>query len=185
MSLIRNLRIAFGKRALRKEAARNGRMRRAVNLAEARDVGILFNMTSETEYDRVSRFARSLQEQGKKVQVIGFYKYQKLPPYYAQKLAYDIMQPQHLDLFYRPKVGFVTHFINHPFDMLIDLGITDEFPLYYIAVLSKAGFKLGRRREAEAGIIPYDLMIEAKQETDSEELIRHLIYYTSSFRFNG
>lgn len=185
MSLIKNLRIAFGKRALRKEAARNSRIRRAVNLAEARDIGILFNMTSETEYDRVSRFARSLQEQGKKVQVIGFYKYRKLPPYYAQKLAYDIMQPQHLDPFYRPRAGFVTHFINHPFDILIYLGSANEFPLYYIAVLSRAGFKLGRMGEDEAGILPYDLMIETSQETDSEALIRHLIYYTSSFRFNG
>lgn len=185
MSLIIKLRIAFGKRALRKEAARDGRIRRAVNLAEARDIGILFNMTSETEYDRVSRFARSLQEQGKKVQVIGFYKYRKLPPYYAQKLAYDIIQPRNLDLFYRPSAGFVAHFINHPFDMLIDLGTTNEFPLYYIAVLSKAGFKLGRKGEAEAGNLPYDLMIETDQETESEALIRHLIYYTSAFRFNG
>ncbi len=183
MNFIDKLRIAAGRRYLAKEASRLKRSRRAVNLSDAREIGILFNMVSKTDYERVSQFAGQLQEQGKRVQIIGFYKYRKLPPYYAQTLAYDLIQPQHLDLIYRPKGLFVSHFINHSFDLLIDLGSGDEFPLQYIASLSKAGFKLGRKTEGR--IQPYDLMIESGGDIESGELISQIVQYTSMFRFDN
>ncbi|MFH1119167.1 MAG: hypothetical protein V1775_05045 [Bacteroidota bacterium] len=180
MRFITNIRIMLGKRLLHKEAARVNRTRKAINLEATREIGILFNMHSEADYDRVSRFSRELQEVGKRVQVIGLYKYRKLPPYYAQKLAYDIILPGHLDFFFRPRVGFVSKFIEYEFDMLIDLGTSDDFPLSYIATLSKAGFKLGRSSGEEG--LPYDLMIETAELIESDELIRQLVYYTSAFK---
>lgn len=183
MNLINKIRIYFGKRALQKEAARLQRVKRAVNLSEAREIGILFNMVSEEEYERVGKFAKSLQEQGKKVHIIGLFHAKKLPPYYIPKLAYDIITPVNLDLFYRPDTLFAKQFIDHPFDILIDLSTISEFPLHYIAVLSKAGFKLGRMVEDKE--MPYDLMIESAHEMESEELIENIIHYTSVFRFNG
>ncbi|KAF0198703.1 MAG: hypothetical protein FD166_1344 [Bacteroidetes bacterium] len=180
MGFITNLRIRLGKRFLNKEAAKLYRRRKAVNLEATREIGILFHMQSEVDYDRVCRFSRELQEVGKRVQVIGFYDYRKLPPYYAQKLAYDIILPGHLDIFYRPKVDFVAKFIEYEFDMLIDLGTSDDFPLHYIATLSKAGFKLGR--SSGEGGLPYDLMIETGNLIESDELIRQIVHYTSAFK---
>jgi hypothetical protein len=180
LGFITNLRIRLGKRLLLKEVAKLQRKRKAINLEATREIGILFHMQSEADYDRVSRFSRELQAVGKRVQVIGLYDYRKLPPYYAQKLAYDIILPGHLDLFYRPGVDFVTKFIGYEFDMLIDLGTSGDFPLHYIASLSKAGFKLGRS-SGEDGL-PYDLMIETAELIESDELIRQLVHYTSAFK---
>lgn len=180
LGFITNLRIKLGQRLLKKEAAKLHRNRKAVNLEATREIGILFHMQSEADYDRVSRFSRELQEVGKRVQVIGFYDYRKLPPYYAQKLAYDIILPGHLDIFYRPKVDFVAKFIEYEFDMLIDLATSDDFPLHYIATLSKAGFKLGRSSGEEG--LPFDLMIETHDLIESDELIRQLVHYTSVFK---
>jgi hypothetical protein len=180
LGFITNMRIMLGKRLLQKEAARVVRTRKAINLENTREIGILFNMQSESDFEMVSRFSRELQEVGKKVQVIGLYKYRKLPPYYAQKLAYDLMMPNHLDIFYRPRAEFVNRFIEREFDMLIDLGTSMDFPLQYIATLSKAGFKLGRSSGEEG--LPYDLMIEKTDGIESEELIRQLIHYTSVFK---
>ena len=182
MSLITNIRIGFGRRALLKEAGRITRNTRAINLKDAREIGILFSMNSEEEYDRVSKFARSLQEHGKKVQVIGFCKYRTLPPYYAPKLAYDIILPNNLDLFYRPTVKFVRNFVEQPFDMLIDLSQSVEFPLYYIAMQSKAAFKLGRKLNIVP--LPYDMMIETT-EVETEKLINEIVHYTSSFKISS
>lgn len=182
MNFITKIRILLGRRFLKKEVARLQRRQKAVNLEAAREIGILFNMESEADYDRVSRFTRELNQVGKKVQVIGLYKYRKLPPYYAQKLAYDVILPLNLDLFYRPKTDFVNRFIEFEFDMLIDLSTPNDFPLYYIASLSKAGFKLGRSSGEDDQ--PYDLMIETEQLIESDELIRQLIHYTSAFKFN-
>jgi hypothetical protein len=138
-------------------------------------------MESEADYDRVSRFTGELNRVGKKVQVIGLHKYRKLPPYYAQKLAYDIILPGDLDLFYRPKVGFATKFIDYEFDILLDLSTPAEFPLFYIASLSKAGFKLGRSSGEES--LPYDLMIETDVLIEGDELIRQMVHYTTAIEF--
>lgn len=181
MGFLTNIRIKFGRRALRKEAAKVQRKRKAINLEATKEIGILFHMESEADYDRVSRFSRELQAVGKKIQVIGLYKYRKLPPYYAQKLAYDVILPVHLDIFYRPKSDFVRKFIDCEFDMLIDLGNYEDFPLHYIASLSKAKFKLGRTSGQEN--LPYDLMIETGNPIESDELIRQLVHYTSIFKF--
>jgi len=181
LGFITNIRIYLGKRLLKKEAARVQRRQKALNLEAARDIGILFYMGSEADYDRVSRFTRELVAVGKKVQVIALYKYRKLPPYYAQKLSYDVILPGNLDIFYRPQAEFVSKFIEREFDMLINLGNSGDFPLNYIATLSKAGFKLGRS-SGEAGL-PYDLMIETEEQIESDELIRQIIHYTSVFKF--
>lgn len=181
MNFITKIRIRLGRHSLRKEVTRLQRRQKAINLEAAREIGILFNMESEADYDRVSRFTSELNQVGKKVQVIGLYKYRKLPPYYAQKLAYDLIMPGDLDPFYRPNAAFVSKFIDYEFDMLIDLGTPENFPLFYIASLSKAGFKLGRSSGEEG--LPYDLMIETGETIESDELIRQLIHYTSAFRF--
>lgn len=181
LGFITNIRIKLGKRLLRKDATRLQRRQKAINLEAAREIGILFHMQSESDYDRVSRFSRELVAVGKKVQVIGLYKYRKLPPYYAQKLSYDLILPGDLDIFYRPGAGFVNKFIEHEFDMLINLGTAVDFPLSYIATLSKARFKLGRSGGEDN--LPYDLMIETEEQIESDELIRQLIHYTSAFKF--
>lgn len=182
LGFITKIRIKLGRRSLKKEASRIVRRQKAINLEAARDIGILFHMQSEADYEMVSRFSRELVAVGKRVQVIGLYKYRKLPPYYAQKLAYDLVLPVNLDLFYRPKAEFVQKFIEQEFDILIDLGTRDDFPLNYIATLSKAGFKLGRSSGEEG--LPYDLMIETDEQMEGDELIRQLIHYTSAFKFN-
>lgn len=169
----------LGRRWLRREVARVKRNRRAVNLEAAHEIGILFSMQSEADFDRISRFSLELQRVGKKVQIIGLYRYRKLPPYFAQKLSTDLILPGHLDMFYRPKTEFVAKFINHPFDMLIDMSSVADFPLHYIAALSKAGFKLGRSTGQEN--LPYDLMIETGETFDNDEFIRQIVHYTSVF----
>ncbi len=181
MNFITKIRINLGRRFLKKEVVRLQRKQKAINLETAREIGILFNMESEADYDRVSRFTRELNQVGKKVQVIGFYKYRKLPPYYAQKLAYDIILPGDLDVFYRPNSGFATKFIDYEFDILFDFSTPADFPLYYIASLSKAGFKLGRSSGEES--LPYDLMIETDVLIEGDELIRQMVHYTSTIEF--
>jgi len=170
----------LGKRLLRKELARLSRKRVAINLSEAKSIGILFNMQGEPDFDMISCFTRELVEFGKKVQVLGLHKFNKLPPYYAQKLSFDLVTPSVLDLFYRPKSEFVSSFLNQEFDMLIDLCSESDFQMHYIACLSKASFKIGRFSEGE--FAPYDLIIE-DQSADHAKFIRELVHYTSSFRF--
>lgn len=182
MNFITKVRVKLGWYFLRKDLSRFRRDLRASNLSDARDIGILFSMGSEADYDRVSRFANELNLVGKKVQIIGYFQFNKLPPYYAQKLSYDLILPKDLDFFMRPKADFVKKFISCEFDMLIDLSTRDEFPLHYIASLSRAKFKLGQT-SGEPGM-PYDLMIDSGEQMDGDTLIRQMVHYTSAFKIS-
>ncbi len=182
MNFITKIRVTLGWYFLRKELSKFKRELKAANLVDAREIGILFSMESEADYDRVSRFATELNQVGKKVQIIGYYQFNKLPPYYAQKLAYDLILPKNLDFFMRPKADFVRKFMHYEFDMLIDLSTRDDFPLHYIASLSKAKFKLGQS-SGESGL-PYDLMIDSGDQMEGDELIRQMVHYTSAFKIS-
>lgn len=182
MIILKDIRSRFGKRAALREASRFNRKIKAVNLKDAREIGVLYSLDSEMEYERISRFVLHLQNHGKKVAVIGSFMLRKLPAYYSPKLAYDVVTPADLDLFLRPNAKYVLPFLEQPFDMLINLGSPEDFPLYYLATLSKAGFKLGQNKGIEPW--PYDLMIDAEIQ-NTNELIQQIIHYTSSFNMGG
>lgn len=159
------------------------RVKRPVNLNNAFNIGIIYLLSDEEEYNRVTSFTRKLQEQGKKVHVIGLYHYNRIPVFYIPKLSYDLLLPKDIDMFFRPSAPFVNRFIDDPFDMLIDLSSPDNFTLHYIASLSKAGFKIGRRIDDRA--LPYDIMIDTSANTPSQELIDLIVHYTSNLEFKA
>lgn len=181
MDFITNIRIYFGKRFLRSELTKVSRNKKPVNLQNARNIGIIYLLNSEDEYNRVSLFTKKLQDEGKKVHVLGLYQYNRTPVFYIPKLSYDLLLPKDIDIFFRPSAPFVKQFINEEFDMLIDLSSPDNFTLHYIACLSIADFKIGRKIDDRP--LPYDLMMETGNEIDSQELIDQIIHYTSNLEF--
>lgn len=183
MGIINNIRTYFGKRSLRADLQKTSRSKRPVNLINAHSIGIIYLLSEEDEYNKVSNFTKHLQEQGKKVSVIGSYHYNRVPVYYIPKLSYDLMLPKDVDFFYRPSAPFVTRFIDEPFDMLIDLSSPDNFTLHYIATLSKAGFKIGRRIDDRP--LPYDLMIDSSPDMQTQDLIKEIVRYTSNLEFKS
>jgi len=181
LGFITDIRIYFGKQALRTEMLKAKRLKKAINLSDATTIGLIYQLDSEEEYNRVSEFTKKLQEQGKKVQVIGLYNINRIPVFYIPKLSYDLLLPKNLDLFFRPRDPFVNRFMDEPFDILIDLSSPDNFPLQYIACLSKASFKIGRMIDDRK--LPYDLMIDTGPEIDSQELIDQIVHYTNVVEF--
>ena len=181
MDFLNNIRIYFGKRFLRTELTKVTRRKIPVNLKNAHNIGIIYLLNSEDDYNRVSLFTKGLQEKGKKVQVLGLYQYNRTPVFYIPKLSYDLLLPKDLDIFFRPTAPFVKQFLNEEFDILLDLSSPDNFSLHYIACLSKANFKLGRKIDDRP--LPYDIMIDTKLDIDSQELIDQIVHYTDNLEF--
>lgn len=183
MGFLKKIRIYFGQRSLLADSSKVVRNKKPINITNAATIGIIYHLTSEEEYNRVSQFTKKLQEQGKKVQVIGLYNSNRIPVYYIPKLSYDLILSKDIDLFYRPQGKFVTEFIKSDFDMLIDLSSPENFTLYYIAVLSRANFKLGRKIDDKS--MPYDIMIDTGPEVKCQELIDQIVHYTNNMNFDN
>ncbi len=181
MNIIHRIRIFFGKRTLYKEALKVSRNKKPVNLNNASHIGIIYNLLSEEVYNRVTDFTKQLQDQGKKVFVIGLYNQKRAPLYYIPKLSYDLILKRDIDLFFRPSGDFVRRFIGEEFDLLIDLSHPDDFPLHYIATLSRARFKIGLKPDDRE--LPYDIMLEITKDLSFAELVNQMDYYSRSMEF--
>lgn len=172
MRAIDKIKEAIGGRVLAKKLARQKRVPFFENFTSVKTVGILFNATENENLELVKRYVRYLKEEGKKVKVIGFFSTKEIPDITYSRVEYDFFSKKDLNWYLKPALD--EDFINQEFDLLIDLNIHEDFPLYYIAALSKAKFKIGRY---SAGNSIYDLMIEVPLDKGIKYLLRNIDHY--------
>ncbi len=173
MSFIRKWRIKAGNYFLNKMLPLVQRKKHFESFANAKTVGILFNATDKEEFELVKRYVRYLKECDKKVKALGFFNTDKIPELTYTKLEWDFFTIKDLAWNYIPNKNFIENFINEEFDILIDMNVHQDFPLYYISALSKAHFKIGQYNiNAD-----YDLMIEMPVEKGLKYYLRSIDQY--------
>lgn len=146
-----------------------------MNLNEARTVGILFDAANGEDHVLVKKYVTYLRGLGKKVKAIGYFSNKLVPQMTFSKLEYDFFDKKQLNWYMKPSDPFINNFIEEEHDILIDLNITDHFPLRYIAAISNAKFKVGRLLEQTAGI--YDLTIDTGASPDLKSFMRDVDTY--------
>lgn len=144
------------------------------NFNEVKTVALLFNATNQQDFDLVKRYVHYLKEEKKKVKAIGYFDASKLPEFSYSRVEYAFFDNRDLNWHLKPLGNEIDDFINKEFDLLIDLNIFNDFPLYYIAVLSKAKFKIGRYKEKTNA---YDLMIEFPGDKGIKYFLRNIDHY--------
>jgi hypothetical protein len=174
MKLIQNTRKQFGKYLLKKQLYFFSRNRYFSSFEKAETIGILFNATDKEEFDLTKKYIKYLRGLKKKVKSIGYYSTVHVPDTAYSKIEYDFFTVKDLNWYLRPTKVFVDNFIEEEFDILIDLNLKDDFPLFYISSLSKAKFKIGRLTD---NIDLYDLMIEVEEGTGIKQFLKHVDHY--------
>lgn len=181
MNLLISIRVKLGRYYLRKLTGKLERERLAIKLKDARNIGIVFNMSSEEEYETVGNFVSQLQHSGKKVWVVGYTNAKRSPVYFSPKLSYDLILRGDMNFLMHPNARFIPQFIDQEFDILFDLRNANELPLAYVVELSKARFKVGSGKTGQFG--PYDVQIEATEEMTTPALIDQMVYYINTIDF--
>jgi hypothetical protein len=120
-------------------------------------------------------FVRKLSEMNIRVRVACYTDQKFVPHFFIPKLLQDIITFKDLNWYFQPQKVFVKDFVEENFDILLDLTLTDNLPLLYLAVRSKAGLKIGRFQEDHQEY--YDLMIDLPSESSIEYFIEQIMYY--------
>lgn len=175
MSIITNIRTKIGNTLLEKEKAAVQRSPMFVNLNDARTVAILFEAASQEDFDLVKRYVLYLREMRKKVKVIGYFNSKEVPQMAYSRLEYDFFAQKHLNWHMKPVDISVSNFIDEEYDILIDLNIHDQFPLKYIATMSRAKCKVGRTFPGSNKV--YDLTIEHTPGKSLKSFLRQVDTY--------
>ncbi len=161
----------------RREMSLSKRRRKYVSLMDADTIGILYDASEEKNYAVVYNFVRYLIEQQKKVKALGFVNSTLIPHYCHPRLSFDYFTLKDMNWYRKPVGHFVRDFISNEFDMIINLDVNDTPSLKYITGLSIAHFKVGRFHEKNKDC--FDLMIDLKDPTDIEVLLKEINHYLS------
>jgi len=173
--VFKKIRIKIGRYHLTREQQRLDRTLRLRNLENAKKIGILYSLDDVPDYDKISQFVSELQHDHKDVRALGFVKNKSLVNRFLPKLSFDFFSVKDISWFYKPLHSKLKDFIEKEFDLLIDLSVTENFPLKYIAGLSHSFCKIGRFSEENLNY--YDLMIDIKSSSTLEDYLGQVRHY--------
>ena len=170
-----NIRQKFSSYLFFKESTSLPRTAEVTSFENARSVGIIYDSTTESNYDLVKQLVKDFRDEHKDVQSLGFIDLKEIPQNRFVKLGLDFFTRKELNWKLKPSGTAVENFARTEFDILICLNIGKCIPLKYIASQSKAKFKIGRYNERLAYL--YDFMISVDDPTDLASFVSQLKHY--------
>jgi hypothetical protein len=163
MKAIRKLKDKIGEARLAKVIGKSPRKKEFINIAGAKNIGIIFDATDIDRLEIIKKYVGGLKDRKKVVKVIGYFD-QKFTPVNISysKSEFDFFNQKELSGSNQPSSPYIRTFIDEPMDVLIDLNIYNKFPLRSIAIKSMAKFKIGIDIPENKKV--HDLFISLKPE---------------------
>jgi len=178
-----NIKARIGRQML---AGKSGSADRKINLctlSEAKNIGIIYNATEYISFEIVRDLVKQLSNNSVSISVLGYVDSKKLIDHYLYRKGFDFFCKNDLNWYYKPVSSQTEHFINEPFDILINLSLDYQFPIHYISSASKASFKTGRYSMTDASL---DFMIDIEKEKETmRSLRRDIILEKETLTENG
>jgi hypothetical protein len=171
---VRNLKLNSGIRSLNKKLRHFQRIRESHNFETAKTAGILFTPTDQASFEQIKHFLTYLGDYKLQIYVLGYIDAKTIPESFLFWKGINLFSRKELSWSMIPKTPVVTDFIDKPFDVLLDLSLTDFFPVEYIARLSKSKFKVGRFTENHDS---YDLMFDIENEKNLDSYLEYIKKY--------
>lgn len=177
MEILGNLRLKAGKLIVRKRKSPFRRIRQAFDLEKARRVGILWDASSENDFQHLAAFTRQLTQAGKSVEVMAWIPGKNVPDRLTGITYMKFLKQNDLNWAFLPTSEDAGKFIAAEFDLLIDINPNSLFPLTAIVSLSSAPMKVGPDMVTEPEKSPYDLMIRTPAPFSITSFIEQAMLY--------
>ena len=144
------------------------------DFSTAKNIGVIYELKDEAAHTTVSNFIKELQDNQKYVRAVGYIPGEVVPHYCIPKLSYDFYTRKNQNFYGKPNLPFVNDFLKEEFDLLIDLSMSEIPSVYYLSCLTKASFKVGKKKQT---FDCYDLMMQINEDTTLDEFIELLKHY--------
>lgn len=175
-----------------KYLAENERDKRFINYAQAKTVLLLFESDFSEKNPAIRKIIYSLQQDGKKVCAWGYIDKKEITT--AILPDFRILHTKQTDFTEKPVISYINELEEQEFDLLIDLSVTKQLPLQYVALYSRARCKTG----AQKGAVPiYDFILDIENTgrdpeadvttepvVDELYIFNQIIFYLKSIQSN-
>ncbi len=165
--------LMLGNRALRKLVRKRKPQLVACSLNNAKTVGITFIANQPSQIEAIKQFVKMLADKGIQPCVLGYIPVKKPDDFYLSQKGFNFFTDKELDYCLRPK-GEQTHeFMTTKFDILIDIGSEQYFPMLYLLTASEAKFKVGWATEPS----PFDLTLNIPKSASQSYYFEQVTHY--------
>lgn len=171
MAFLQNFRTKMHNYFLDKRIKEFKAERRNISFAEAKSVGILFDITNPQNEKVVQDYMEYLKKQGKSVELLAYVNDNARHNNYV----FRHFNNRDLSMFFFPKSDVVEKFMNTKFDLLICMYTGEIAPLEYVATFSNAYLRVGQYHEQKTHC--YDLMIDTPASADLKTYSGQLDYF--------
>jgi hypothetical protein len=123
------------------------------NFESSTTVGFIFDATDKDKYQLSREFMDSVGKLNNRIFAIAFASKSDQIAYFPFKQGVDYFGLDEVNWYGKPSNPVINDFMKRNFDILVDLSLTDIFPIQYIYSLSNARFKItnksGKARYAD------------------------------------
>jgi hypothetical protein len=176
VKLFSKIRSSFGEKNLTNKIKSLVRSKKTHNFDTAKKIGILFDAGNQDDFRHVKEFNKFLSGLHIECSILGYLNSEEIRSDLLYRDNINIFCNKDLDYLFRPSHPDALSFLSKKFDMLIDLSLTDYYPIRFIYSLSLADFKVGRFTKDKSEL---DLMIDIHSQPNIEFLIEQIKIYVS------
>jgi hypothetical protein len=146
-------------------------------MSSIRSLGVIWDPENAENFPVcLDQFIKQMNERKIETRIIGYFAGRMIPEKLAAVKCLTCICRNDLDAFYVPVSHKAADFMNEKIDVLIDLNFKQIFPLRFISLLSKAGFKVGLSG-SNGESLHYDLMMDVRPPFEISEYLKHVLYY--------
>lgn len=151
----------------------------------AKSIGVMYWCKSESDFVLVKQYMEYLRnEHGmRKVRALAFLDLKEAPNYILTGVHHDFMINRDLKWNRKPFGDIYDKFVEHPYDILVDLTDGDCLPLHFALKQSNARFKVGKadvKTEEE-----YDLLVDLDSSSTFDLYIKKINYVLQRINYKA
>ncbi|RLD75289.1 MAG: hypothetical protein DRJ10_15535 [Bacteroidetes bacterium] len=145
------------------------------NFNSATTIGFIFDAENKEYYSAAKEFMNYAEERGDiKVFGLAFVSKRDLIGYLPYRKGVDYFGLDKRNWYGKPLDEGIEEFIERPFDILIDISLSEIYAIEYIFALSKAGFKICNNSSKAKYA---DFVLELDQADDIDLFIEQVKHY--------
>lgn len=177
MEILGYLRLKAGRQIIRKGRSPLRRIRQEFDLEKVKSVGILWDASSENDFQHVAALNRQLTDAGKRVEVLAWIPGKTVPDRLTGLTYMRFLKRGDLNWAFIPTSQDARKFISTDFDLLIDINPNSIFPLAAVVFLSSSPMKVGPDTATAPERSPYDMMIRTPGPFNTGSFIEQVMLY--------
>ena len=151
------------------------------NFNSASTIGFIFDAENKEHYTLAKEFMNYVEESGIKVVGLSFVSKSDLIGYFPYRKGVDYFGLDKQNWYSKPVDEGIEEFIERPIDILIDISLSETYPIEYTFALSKAKFKICNNSDKAQYA---DFVLRLERANDLELFIEQVKHYLEIIETN-